>query len=150
MITAFIEEAHVAPDELSTIAYVMIAPPMPFLPEEHHGRPALFSMLVYAGATDAGRACRRAVPSPGDTVVDMVRPMRYTELYEMGEPPPAAAMDVRWMFIDALDRSAAELTRLQRRAELPPPPSRRTVSALAATAVGCAFRHRLAPDGDAP
>ena len=36
-IAAFIAEAQAAPDELTTIANVMPAPPMPFLPEEFHG-----------------------------------------------------------------------------------------------------------------
>ena len=33
----FIAAAEAAPDELSTIANVMPCPPMPFVPEEHHG-----------------------------------------------------------------------------------------------------------------
>ena len=36
-IAGFIAAADAAPEELSTIANVMPAPPMPFVPEEHHG-----------------------------------------------------------------------------------------------------------------
>ena len=37
------------PEELSTIANVMPAPPMPFMPEEHHGQLVVMAMLVHAG-----------------------------------------------------------------------------------------------------
>ena len=39
VITGFLEAAQAAPDELSTIANVTLAPPMPFIPEEAHGNP---------------------------------------------------------------------------------------------------------------
>src|SRR5215208_2183514 len=38
VIASFVAEAEAAPDELSTIANVMVAPPMPFLPAEAHGK----------------------------------------------------------------------------------------------------------------
>jgi hypothetical protein len=53
-IASFIAEAEAAPEELSTIANVMTAPPMPFLPAEVHGKPIIMAMMVYAG-DPAGR-----------------------------------------------------------------------------------------------
>ena len=38
VIAAFVAEAEAAPEELTTIANVMPAPPLPFLAPEHHGR----------------------------------------------------------------------------------------------------------------
>ena len=38
VIAGFIAEAEAAPEELSTIANVMPAPPMPFVPAELHGQ----------------------------------------------------------------------------------------------------------------
>jgi len=108
VVSAFVAEAEAAPDDLSTIANVMTAPPMPFLPEEHHGRPVMMVMLVHAGATDAGErviARLRALATP---IVDMIRPSRYAEVYEAGDPPSPAAMDVHTMFMDAVDRDAAQ------------------------------------------
>lgn len=46
VIASFIDEADAAPDELSTIANVMPAPPMPFLPAEYHGKLVIMAMLV--------------------------------------------------------------------------------------------------------
>ncbi len=108
VIASFIAEAQAAPDELSTIANVMIAPPMPFLPAEVHGKPVIMAMLVYAGDAEVGErvvAPFRALAAP---LVDMVHAMSYPEIYqeEAGEYHPVAA--VRTMFIDNVDRSIAE------------------------------------------
>ena len=52
VITGFLEAAQAAPEELSTIANVMIAPPMPFLPEAAHGKPVLIGQFAYVGPVD--------------------------------------------------------------------------------------------------
>ncbi len=108
-IASFIAEAESAPEELSTIANVMTAPPMPFLPPEAHGKLILMAMLVYAGDVGAGEraiAPFRAIAKP---LADMLRPMRYPEIYageEGGDYHPVAA--ARTMFMDSIDRSVAE------------------------------------------
>ncbi len=61
VIAGFIEQAEAAPDELSTIANVMMAPPMPFLPKEVHGKLVMMAMLVYAGDVAAGEQRRGAI-----------------------------------------------------------------------------------------
>ena len=64
VIAAFIAEAEAAPEELSTIANVMPAPPLPFLAPEHHGRLVVMAMLVYAGdARPASAPSRRSARS---------------------------------------------------------------------------------------
>ncbi|MGH2380257.1 MAG: FAD-binding protein [Candidatus Limnocylindria bacterium] len=108
VITSFIAEAEAAPEELSTIANVMPAPPMPFVPEEHHGRLVVMALIAYAGDAEAGEravAPFRALAAP---LADMVRPMPYPEMYppeEDGFHPVAVG---RTMFVDAVDQSAAE------------------------------------------
>ena len=65
VIAAFIAEAEAAPEQLSTIANVMPAPPLPFLAPEHHGRLVVMAMLVYAGDSRPGSApSRRSARSP--------------------------------------------------------------------------------------
>jgi FAD/FMN-containing dehydrogenase len=115
-IASFIAEAESAPEELSTIANVMTAPPMPFLPEDVIGKPIIMAMMVYAGNPEEGEkvvAPFRALAAP---FADMLRPMRYPEMYppEEGDYHPVAA--ARTMFLDRVDRSVAELIldRLQR------------------------------------
>ena len=108
VIASFIAEAESAPEELSTIANVMTAPPMPFLPAEVHGKLIVLAMLVYAGeagASERALASFRALATP---LADMLRPMRYPEIYppeESGYHPVAAA---RSMFVDGINHSAAE------------------------------------------
>ena len=53
-VAGFVAAAEAAPDELSTIANVMPTPPMPFVPEEWHGKLAIMGMLGYAGDAEAG------------------------------------------------------------------------------------------------
>jgi FAD/FMN-containing dehydrogenase len=115
IIHSFIAEAEAAPDELSTIANIMPAPPMPFLPKEHHGRLVVMAMLVYAGATKAGEraiAPFRALATP---LADMVRPMRYPEIYPPDEEDYHPVAVGRTLFVDSIDRGAAEtiVARLQ-------------------------------------
>ena len=109
VVAGFIAVAEAAPDELSTIANVMTAPPMPFLPAEVHGKLIIMAMMVYAGDPVEGEkviAPLRALATP---YTDMLRPMHYPEMYppeEGGDYHPVAVS--RTMFIDRVDRSVAE------------------------------------------
>jgi FAD/FMN-containing dehydrogenase len=107
VVAAFVAEADAAPDELSTIANVMTAPPMPFVPEEYHGRPVIMAVLVHVGSADAGERVIGRFRALATPIVDMVRPMRYHEIYEEGDPPHPVAIAVRTMFVDTVDRRAA-------------------------------------------
>jgi FAD/FMN-containing dehydrogenase len=106
-IAGFIAEAEAAPEELSTIANVMPAPPMPFLSEADHGRLVIMAMMVHAGPVGEGErvvAPFRALATP---LADMLRPMAYHEMYqplEEGYHPIAAAHS---MFVDRIDRDVA-------------------------------------------
>jgi FAD/FMN-containing dehydrogenase len=108
-VAGFISEAEAAPEELSTIANIMNAPPMPFLPAEYHGKLIIMAMLVYAGDARSGEraiAPFRALAAP---IADMVKPMSYLEIYapEEGEYHPLAAS--RTMFVDKIDGPVAAM-----------------------------------------
>ncbi len=108
IIRAFVAGAEGAPDELSTIANVMPAPPLPFVPREHHGQLVVMATLVYAGAVEAGQhaiAPFRALATP---IADMVRPMRYPDLYPPNSGGSHPLMALRSLFVDAVDQRAAE------------------------------------------
>ena len=49
MITGLVAAADAAPEELSVIANVVKAPPLPFIPAEQHGKPVVMALMVYAG-----------------------------------------------------------------------------------------------------
>lgn len=103
VIASFIDLADAAPEELSTIANIMTAPPMPFLPEEQHGKLIVMAMLVYAGAPKGGESVMASFRALATPIVDMMRPMRYPEIYppEEGDYHPVAAS--RTMFVDRID-----------------------------------------------
>jgi FAD/FMN-containing dehydrogenase len=108
VIASFIAESEAAPEELSTIANVMPAPPMPFVPAEHHGKLIIMAVLCYAGEVEAGQRALAPFRALATPIVDMVRPMSYPEIYppeDDGYHPVAAA---RSMFMDTVDRSVAE------------------------------------------
>jgi len=108
VIASFIAEAEAAPEELSTIANVMPAPPMPFVPAEHHGRLVIMAILVHAGGGEAGEravAPFRALATP---IVDLVKPMPYPEIYPPEDDSYHPTALTRTMFVDAIDRGVAE------------------------------------------
>jgi FAD/FMN-containing dehydrogenase len=82
VITGFLEAAEAAPDELSTIANVTLAPPMPFIPEEAHGNPIVMGLMAYVGPPDEGEGVIAPFRALAEPIADMVRPMRYPKLYE--------------------------------------------------------------------
>jgi FAD/FMN-containing dehydrogenase len=108
-IASFVAEAEVAPDELSTIASVMVAPPMPLLPAEAHGKPVIMAMLVYAGEVEPGERAIAPFRDLAEPIADMVGPMRYPEIYpphEEDDHRPIAS--ARTMFLDAIDLPVAQ------------------------------------------
>jgi FAD/FMN-containing dehydrogenase len=109
VIAGFMAAAEAAPDELSAIANVMPAPPMPQVPAEQHGQLVVFALLVYAGEVDAGERVLAPFRQLATPIVDMLRPMTYPEVFvpEEGEYHPTAV--ARTMFVDTIDRSAAEV-----------------------------------------
>jgi FAD/FMN-containing dehydrogenase len=109
VIASFVAEAEAAPEELSTIANVMTAPPMPFLPAEVHGELVIMAMLVYAGEeVEAGQRAIAPFRALAKPIADMLKPMPYPEIYppEEGDYHPTAV--ARTMFIDTIDRDVSQ------------------------------------------
>ncbi|MBK9925343.1 MAG: FAD-binding oxidoreductase [Anaerolineales bacterium] len=107
-IASFLAEADSAPDELSAILNVMPAPPMPFLPQELHGKLILLAMMFYAGDATTGEQVIskfRVIATPH---ADMLHPMAYTEMFppEQGGYHPVAVSTT--MFLDHVDSSVAQ------------------------------------------
>ena len=107
-IAGFMAEAEAAPDELSSIANVMPAPPMPFVPEEAHGTLVIMALMTYAGETEAGQRAVASFRALAEPIADLLRPMPYPEVYppeEEGYHPVATA---HTMFVDTIGRREAE------------------------------------------
>jgi FAD/FMN-containing dehydrogenase len=115
VIREFVALAEAAPDELSTIANVMPAPPMPFVPADHHGRLVIMGLVCYAGAAEEGEAALAPFRSLATPVADLVRPIPYPAMFEGEGPGGAADEDFhptavgRTMFLETVEQDAAEL-----------------------------------------
>jgi FAD/FMN-containing dehydrogenase len=109
VIASFIAEAEAAPEELSAIANIMVAPPMPFLPAEAHGELIVMALLCYAGDVEAGERALAPFRALAEPVADLVKPMAYPEIYKLTEVEPLPLQDVAYsQFADGVDTSAAE------------------------------------------
>jgi FAD/FMN-containing dehydrogenase len=109
VIADFMTAAKAAPEELSTIANVMTAPPMPFLPAEYHGKPIIMAMIVCVGDPESAQRAIAPFRSLATPLADMIKLMRYPEIYQPDDPNyhPIAANHT--MFVDHIDRSVAEM-----------------------------------------
>ena len=103
----FVKAAQAAPVELSTIANVMIAPPMPMIPEEAHGKPVVMALLAYSGPVDRGEEVLAPFRALADPYADMLRTMPYPGLYEGPEPEARFGAGTNF-FADSFGRSEAE------------------------------------------
>jgi FAD/FMN-containing dehydrogenase len=99
--------ATAAPEELSLIANIMVAPPMPFLPPEAHGKLVVMALLAYAG--DAGPGERAVAPfrALAAPLADMVQPMPYTGLFQGGDDIEVVEESARSLFCDRVDGATA-------------------------------------------
>jgi FAD/FMN-containing dehydrogenase len=105
VIASLVAEAEAAPEELSGIANIMPAPPMPFVPAEYHGKLVVMAILIHAGGGEAGQRAVTPFRALATPIVDMVRPMRYPEIYPPdpeGYHPTAVS---RTLFVDSVDRA---------------------------------------------
>jgi FAD/FMN-containing dehydrogenase len=145
-LAALVAAADAAPEALSIIANILLAPPLPFLAAELVGSPLVLAMLVHAGPLEDGAeavAPFRALATP---VADFIRPMPFLELFTAPAPAPPARALVRTFFSDAFDETnAADLiSRLQgSTAQMPAAQIRVLGGAMARVHPGAtAFAHR--------
>jgi FAD/FMN-containing dehydrogenase len=102
-IRGYLDAAVAAPDDLTTIANLMPAPPLPFVPREFVGKPVLAVLVTWTGDLEAGQRALAPLRALAEPVVDLVGPMPYPAMYALTEQqagPHGAA--VRMMFADEL------------------------------------------------
>jgi FAD/FMN-containing dehydrogenase len=115
VVEGFMQLAADAPDELSTIANVMTAPPMPFLAEDLHGSLIVMAFIVYAGDVEAGERAVAPFKTLATPLADMVRPISYPEMYPPTPEGPKVSAYGHNGFVDELTPAdyAEILERLQ-------------------------------------
>jgi FAD/FMN-containing dehydrogenase len=101
IVAGFVAAAEAAPEELSTIALLMPAPPLPVLPPEIHGRLVLIGMMAFAGEPTAAAAALAPFRALAKPIADLVRPAPYSSLYMLDPPPEMRlAVSIRSQFIE--------------------------------------------------
>lgn len=85
-----------APDELSTMAVYGHVPPMPMLPEDVHGQPAVQVMGCYDGPPKDGMTTLAPFRQLAEPLADMSDPIPYLALHEMGSELFPAGRNYYW------------------------------------------------------
>lgn len=107
VVEGFIAAAGAAPDELTTIANVMPAPPLPFVAPEHHGKLVVLALMCYAGDPDAGEKCLAPFRNLAAPLADMLKAMPYHEIYPPDDESYHPTAVGKTMFIDRVDGGVA-------------------------------------------
>src|SRR5262245_345938 len=108
VIAGFVAEADAADEELSSIVGVLPAPPMPFIPAEHHGRLVVLALMCFAGPAEAGQRALAPFRSLATPIADMLRPMAYHEIYPPEQPGFHPTAVTHTMFVDGIDLGEAK------------------------------------------
>jgi FAD/FMN-containing dehydrogenase len=109
VVEGFIAAAEAAPEELSAIANVMVAPPMPFLPPEQVGELVVMGLVLYAGDAEAGERALAPFRALATPLADLVRPMPYPEVFQLMEAEAGPAQEVAGtLFLETVDGPTAE------------------------------------------
>ena len=106
-ITGWVTASEAAPEELSTIATVMKAPPMPFLPEATHGKLVIFGMIVHVGGGESGERAVAPFRELAEPLADMLKEMPYPGIYMEDEEGFHPIASDRTMFLDHVDADVA-------------------------------------------
>ena len=115
VLRAYLDYATSAPDDLTTIANLMHAPPAPHVPPERVGEEVLSVLVCWTGSIAEGERVLAPLRALATPVADAVGPMPYPAIYQFtahyAEPHGAA---IRMMFAnelsdDALDASLTAL-----------------------------------------
>ena len=108
-VAGFIAATEAAPEEVSTIANVMPAMPMPNVPPEHHGKLAVWAFIVHAGGGEAGERAMAPFRALAEPIVDELKERPYSDMYPPveGEEEYHPTAVARTMLVDRIDLDVA-------------------------------------------
>ncbi len=105
----YVDYATAAPDELTTITNIMLAPPAPFIPEERIGETVMMILAVYTGEMEEGARVMQPLRDIAEPVADLVGPMPYPVIYDFTEPSTHPHFNhIRSMFSHGISDAAIE------------------------------------------
>ena len=86
LLAEFTRIADSAPDELTVWSVMRKAPPLPFLPEEWHGREVLIFAACYTGAIRDGEKAMAGLRSLGTPIADVISPHAFVDWQAAFDP----------------------------------------------------------------
>jgi hypothetical protein len=107
VIAGFIEIARDAPDELSTIANIMPAFPLPFVPKVFHGKLSIMALLVYAGDPKEGEKVIEPIKALAKPYADLTKSMRYKDIFFPEDESYHPQAVSRTMYLNNVDLAVA-------------------------------------------
>jgi FAD/FMN-containing dehydrogenase len=106
-LAGLVAATEAAPEELSVIANILLAPPLPFVPPERVGTPIVLALLVHDGPLDDGVRAVAPLRALAQPIADFVSAIPFADMFkaEGQEAPPRSV--ARTFFSDALDEAVA-------------------------------------------
>lgn len=77
--------ASEAPNELTTEALLILAPPAPFIPTDKQGKPAVAILMCYTGDIMMGEQVVAPLRHLATPIADLVAPMPYPDIFPFNE-----------------------------------------------------------------
>src|SRR5918995_755299 len=117
VLRGYLDYAASAPDDLTTIANLLYAPPAPHVPQERVGELVLSILVSWTGDIAAGEQALAPLRALATPVADAVAPIPYPQIYRCTEHQAAPhAASIRMMFADELSDETLEaaLSAMQR------------------------------------
>jgi FAD/FMN-containing dehydrogenase len=94
-----------APDELTAMPLIMLAPEDPAIPDQHRGRPVVYISVAWSGPAGAGERALAPLRALGTPISDTVTWQPYPALFSPvdRDAEPTSGVSSRALFLDALD-----------------------------------------------
>jgi FAD/FMN-containing dehydrogenase len=96
LLTYYREFCSTLPDDVTVWAVMRKAPPLPFLPEEWHGREVLVFAAVCAGDSAAGEAALKPLRDFGNPIADVIGMNPFTGFQQAFDPLLTPGMRNYW------------------------------------------------------
>lgn len=109
VLRGYLDYAIAAPEEMTTIANLMFAPPAPFVPQERVGEPVLAIHVCWVGDIVAGERALAPLRALATPVAEVIGPMPYPAIYQFtAHQADPHGVALRMMFADALSDEALD------------------------------------------
>ncbi|RIK40671.1 MAG: FAD-linked oxidase [Chloroflexi bacterium] len=82
VLRGYLEYTATAPDELSTIANLMLGAPFPYTPEEWYGKPVVMVIVCWSGDLEAGERAIAPLRALAEPIADTIAPGPYSSIYD--------------------------------------------------------------------